>query len=75
MSISAFCPICCEKYNKTLKTKVVCGIGTCNYSACKQCVRTYLTTTTQDPHCMKCKKPSYTQPTVASEYGVPVLGT
>lgn len=27
----------------------------CNYEACKTCVRTYLLTTTQEPHCMNCR--------------------
>ena len=46
------CNICCEKYNKTLNAKVTC---ICGFVACKTCVRTYLLSTTKDPHCMDCK--------------------
>jgi len=51
------CPICCETYNKSLRIKIVCSYEDCHYTACKTCVRTYLTSTVQDPHCMNCKKP------------------
>ena len=46
------CNICCEKYNKSLHAKVTC---ICEFDACKTCIRTYLLSTTKDPHCMKCK--------------------
>ena len=46
------CDICCEKYNKSLNAKVTC---ICGFNACKTCVRTYLLSTTKDPHCMQCK--------------------
>ena len=51
------CNICCEKYNKTIHSKVTCEYGDCNFDACKSCVRTYLIGTTANPHCMNCKKP------------------
>ena len=51
------CPICCETYNRALRTEIICTYEDCHYSACKTCVRTYLTNTTQEPHCMNCKKP------------------
>lgn len=51
------CSICCEKYNKSIHTKVTCEYGDCNFDACKSCVRTYLIGTTANPHCMNCKKP------------------
>ena len=50
------CPICLEKYNKALKSEVKCHFDDCNYSACKECTRTYLTGTVKEPHCMKCRK-------------------
>ena len=50
------CPICITQYNKTINSCVVCPDETCGYHACKQCVRTYLLETTQDPHCMNCRK-------------------
>ena len=54
---SNICNICCEKYNKTLNSKVICEISSCGFEACKTCVRTYLLNTTNDPHCMNCKNP------------------
>ena len=50
------CPICIDKFNKALKSEVKCNFDDCNYSVCKECVRTYLTGTTHEPHCMKCRK-------------------
>jgi len=55
--MSDTCNICCEKYNKSLNTKITCEFINCNYEACKSCVRTYLLSTTNDPHCMNCKNP------------------
>ena len=46
------CNICCEDYNKSTRCKVTCK---CGFESCKTCVRTYLLSTTQDPHCMDCK--------------------
>lgn len=48
------CPICISNYNKSLNTEIICHYSECNYSACKQCVRTYLIGSTHEPHCMKC---------------------
>lgn len=53
----SMCNICCEKYNKTLNTKVTCYISNCGFEACKTCIRKYLLATTSDPHCMNCKNP------------------
>ena len=47
------CTVCCDKYNKTQRKKVTCPH--CNYEACKTCIQTYLLSTTEEPHCMKCK--------------------
>ena len=49
------CSICCESFNKSLNSKIVCPIPNCHFEACKTCVRTYLLSTTNDPHCMNCK--------------------
>lgn len=49
------CGICCEKYNKSTHSKVVCEYAGCAYDSCKVCVRKYLLGTTNDPHCMNCK--------------------
>jgi len=34
---------------------VKCYFANCEYESCKECVRTYLTSITTDPHCMKCQ--------------------
>ena len=47
------CEVCCEKFNKSARSKVKCNH--CDLEACKQCVRTYLMDTTSTPHCMGCK--------------------
>lgn len=48
------CGICLEPYNKIANTEVKCTF--CEESACRRCVQTFFTTTTNDPHCMHCKK-------------------
>ncbi len=50
------CMICCETYNKSLRTKVKCNSSECDFEACKSCIRQYLMNTTNDIHCMNCKK-------------------
>lgn len=47
------CPVCCDPYNKSTRKKVSCG---CGYTACKDCIRTYLLGTANDPHCMNCNR-------------------
>ena len=46
------CPVCIIDYNKTTCAQITC---VCDYSSCKTCVRTYLLSTTQEPHCMQCR--------------------
>ena len=48
------CGICCETYNKVANTEVKCCF--CQESACRRCIQTFITSTTNDPHCMHCKK-------------------
>ena len=50
------CFTCCENYNNSTKNKITCYFDDCNYSSCKTCVRTYLLNSTNEPHCMNCKK-------------------
>ena len=47
------CAICCEKYNKSNRKKIICK--TCNFEACNKCCETYLLSLQDDPHCMSCK--------------------
>lgn len=55
-NMAASCNICCEFYNKSTRSVVKCCFGDCNFEACKNCVRKYLLSSTNDPHCMNCKK-------------------
>jgi hypothetical protein len=50
------CEVCAEPFNLSSREKVTCEFADCQYTACKQCIRTYLLSTTADPHCMNCKK-------------------
>ena len=49
------CQICCNDFNKSTRTPVSCKNQECEVLACKECVRTYLSTQSGDPHCMGCK--------------------
>ena len=49
------CTVCCEAYNKSSRAKVDCERAGCNYKACIECVRAYLLTSVNEPHCMDCK--------------------
>ena len=49
------CQICCNDFNKSTRTPIKCKNLECKVLACKECVRTYLSTQTGDPHCMGCK--------------------
>lgn len=50
------CTICCENYNRSTRILVCCPNKECNFNACKECVRTYLLSKTDSPHCMNCKQ-------------------
>ena len=50
------CPLCIEPFNRSDHARVCCEQGDCEFTACKQCTRQYLLGTTQDPHCMSCRK-------------------
>ena len=54
METAPMCQICCSHFNKSTRQVVKCYFSNCEYEACKECVRTYLTGITSDPHCMKC---------------------
>lgn len=47
------CNICCEKFNKSTRKKVVCNY--CDYDVCNTCTQTYLLGIPGDPSCMNCK--------------------
>lgn len=50
------CPICCESYNKSSRKAITCECSDCDFTSCKECVRTYLLSQTSDPSCMHCNK-------------------
>lgn len=47
------CSVCCDKYNLNNHKKISCSY--CDYSCCRSCVQSYVTSTMQDAHCMNCK--------------------
>ena len=48
------CGICCEGFNKSNHKKVDCPF--CDLKVCRACVQRYLLETSNDPHCMGCKR-------------------
>ena len=50
------CMVCCENFFGKTKKKVTCPKDGCNFDVCKECVRTYLLNSPQDPHCMNCRQ-------------------
>lgn len=48
------CDVCCEVFNKSSRAKITCPY--CPFSACAGCSERYLLETTQDAHCMSCRK-------------------
>ena len=48
------CNVCYETYNKSNHLLVECEQVDCKYKACIECVRTYLLSSANEPHCMKC---------------------
>ena len=49
------CNICVEEFNKSTRARVECPCPSCEFECCRTCVRAYLLTTAELPHCMKCK--------------------
>jgi prefoldin subunit 5 len=50
------CNICCDLFNNSSRKCVECEYVNCKYKACVTCVRAYLLTSTNEPHCMECKQ-------------------
>ncbi len=53
----AECIICCESFNKSTRSCIECEYTSCKYNACIACIRAYLLTSSNEPHCMECKQP------------------
>jgi len=49
------CMICFEPYNKSTRLPVECEQAGCKYKGCLECIRAYLLTSMNEPHCMQCK--------------------
>jgi hypothetical protein len=47
------CSICINEFTDNKRKRVLCS---CDYPVCIYCTKTYLMSTTKDPHCMNCKK-------------------
>jgi hypothetical protein len=47
------CEVCCERLNNSNHKKVECPF--CDLISCRACNQKYLLSTTEEPHCMKCK--------------------
>lgn len=52
-SSNSGCSICCEEYGKK-RYEIICCM--CDVSTCSICIRKYLVSSSQDAHCMSCKK-------------------
>lgn len=50
------CNICCEKFNKSNKKKIICENILCEFESCKECTRKYLLSSSTIANCMNCKK-------------------
>lgn len=48
------CPICCENFNKSSRVPLSCPY--CTQASCSSCTERYLLETTEDAHCMNCRK-------------------
>ena len=48
------CGVCLEKVTGSLRKEVICQY--CQYPACLVCVKRYMLSTPEDPHCMSCKR-------------------
>jgi hypothetical protein len=49
------CACCFDTLTKSARAPVKCINSNCDFIACKACVRTYLLSTGELPHCMSCK--------------------
>ena len=48
------CSVCITKCNKSNRKEIICNY--CEYTACRECYQTYITSQSQDAQCMNCKK-------------------
>lgn len=48
------CNVCLETFNNSSRKRIQCNH--CNFICCKTCAERYMLETSQDPHCMSCRK-------------------
>lgn len=49
------CPICCDSFTQMTRSEISCPRQECLFTCCKNCLKTYFTTSANNPHCMNCK--------------------
>lgn len=47
------CEVCCDSYNHSTRKLLKCPF--CQFNSCTGCIRKFLLSIHQEPHCMKCK--------------------
>ena len=47
------CNVCCERYNLKNHKRIDCPF--CDFNSCRACTQRYITSTSNDAHCMSCK--------------------
>lgn len=48
------CPVCLDKFTGSVRKEVKCQY--CQYSVCVTCVKRYMLSSVEDPHCMNCRR-------------------
>lgn len=48
------CSVCVEEFTKEKRKRIDCDF--CSYSACAHCVKQYIMSSPDSPHCMNCRK-------------------
>ena len=49
------CPVCCDSFTQLTRSEISCPRQECLFTCCKNCLKTYFTTSANSPHCMNCK--------------------
>jgi len=52
--MSTACAVCCDDFNLSTRKRIKCPY--CPFRACSGCSERYLTDTSEDAHCMNCRK-------------------
>lgn len=53
--MSESCDICCFDFNNSTRSLIKCKNKDCKLNVCKTCVRKYISSQSNDAHCMECK--------------------